>query len=147
MILFVILFITEVIKLTDSDILKKLRKELNIKQGEFAKRISTTQGHISDIENGRKKLSDRTKKIICLQDWNGKKISTSFINTGEGTIFIEPLNLDETATYVSSLLEDTDSPINILITEIMHTYANLDESSRATLNEFSLQLLDNIKKR
>ena len=51
---------------TESERLKQLRMALNIKQGEFAKKISTTQGHISDIENGRKNLSDRTIRLICL---------------------------------------------------------------------------------
>ena len=32
---------------TDGERLKILRKTLNIKQGDFAEKISTTQGHIS----------------------------------------------------------------------------------------------------
>ena len=55
--------------------LKKLRNALEIKQGDFAKKISTTQGHISDIENGRKNLSERTIKLICLESWNGQMVS------------------------------------------------------------------------
>ena len=59
---------------SEGDRLKELRKVLSIKQGDFADRISTTQGHISDIENGRKSLSERTIKLICLEKWNGKFI-------------------------------------------------------------------------
>ena len=40
--------------MTDAEKIRILRKELNMKQGEFSREISTTQGHISDIENGRK---------------------------------------------------------------------------------------------
>lgn len=64
--------------------LKQLRNALEIKQGDFAKKISTTQGHISDIENGRKKLSERTIKLICLENWNGKTINEEWLRSGVG---------------------------------------------------------------
>ena len=57
--------------------LKALRKALNIKQGDFARKISTTQGHISDIENGRKNLSERSIKLICFENWGGKTVTKS----------------------------------------------------------------------
>lgn len=69
---------------SESERLKQLRKVLNIKQGDFAKKISTTQGHISDIENGRKNLSDRTIKLICLESWDGRKVNEDWLRTGEG---------------------------------------------------------------
>lgn len=46
---------------------KKIRYSLNMKQGDFAKEIKTTQGHVSDIENKRKGVSDRVIEIICLK--------------------------------------------------------------------------------
>lgn len=54
--------------------LKKIRISLKMKQGDFAKEIKTTQGHVSDIENKRKGVSDRVIEIICLkygirEDW------------------------------------------------------------------------------
>lgn len=64
--------------------LKQLRNALEIKQGDFAKKISTTQGHISDIENGRKNLSERTIKLICLENWNGKTINEEWLRSGVG---------------------------------------------------------------
>lgn len=64
--------------------LKQLRNALEIKQGDFAKKISTTQGHISDIENGRKNLSERTIKLICLESWNGKAVNEEWLRSGVG---------------------------------------------------------------
>lgn len=46
---------------------KKVRVSLKMKQGDFAKEIKTTQGHVSDIENKRKNVSDRIIEIICLK--------------------------------------------------------------------------------
>jgi transcriptional regulator with XRE-family HTH domain len=48
-----------------NDRLKTLRHKLGIKQGEFAKKISLKQGTVSDIENGKKNLSERNIKLIC----------------------------------------------------------------------------------
>ena len=73
--------------MTEGERLKALRKELDIKQGDFSEKISTTQGHISDIENGRKALSERTIKLICLENWNGKTVNESWLRTGEGEMF------------------------------------------------------------
>lgn len=69
---------------SEGERLKLLRKHLDIKQGDFADKISTTQGHISDIENGRKNLSDRTIKLICLESWNGKMVNEEWLRYGTG---------------------------------------------------------------
>ena len=39
-----------------------------LKQADFAKEIKLTQGHVSDIENKRKGVSDRVIEIICDRD-------------------------------------------------------------------------------
>lgn len=69
--------------------LKELRNALEIKQDDFAKKISTTQGHISDIENGRKNLSKRTIKLICLESWNGQMVSEEWLKNGTGEMFVK----------------------------------------------------------
>ena len=89
--------------MSEGERLKTLRKTLNIKQGDFADKISTTQGHISDIENGRKTLSDRTMKLICLENWDGKMVNEAWLRTGEGEMFIQVSEEDDTAALVYSL--------------------------------------------
>ncbi len=44
-----------------------IRSDIGLKQGDFAKEIKLTQGHVSDIENKRKNVSDRVIEIICLK--------------------------------------------------------------------------------
>ncbi len=130
---------------TESERLKQLRMALNIKQGEFAKKISTTQGHISDIENGRKNLSDRTIRLICLEKWNGNSVNEEWLRTGKGDMFLPLPEEDETAAFVSELLFDNDNELYTLIKEIMRTYSQLDEKSKETLKQFSKMLLDNLE--
>ena len=94
--------------LSEGERLKALRKELHIKQGDFASRISTTQGHISDIENGRKNLSERTVKLICLETWNGKNINEEWLRSGEGDMFIELSKEEYIAGFIGKILKNKE---------------------------------------
>ncbi len=86
--------------------LKQLRNALGIKQGDFAKKISTTQGHISDIENGRKNLSDRTIKLICLESWDGKTVNEEWLKNGNGEMFIEVSSYEKTYNHFGYIMEN-----------------------------------------
>ena len=66
----------------------KIRINLNMKQCDFAKEIKTNQGHVSDIENKRKGVSDRIIEILRLKF----SINETWLRTGEGEMFSEPFN-------------------------------------------------------
>ena len=108
--------------------LKELRKVLGVKQGEFAKRISTTQGHISDIENGRKSLSERTAKLICLEF----NVNEDWLRTGEGEMFVEVLPEDELGAYLGKI-GTGDYPE---IERIIKAYFRLPEESQRAVDLF-----------
>lgn len=132
---------------TEGERLKQLRSELGIRQGDFAKKISTTQGHISDIENSRKNLSERTIKLICLENWNGKTVNEEWLRTGEGEMFVPAPEEDEIATYVEDLLSDNgDNELYNLIKSIMRTYNELSPKSQEVLRDASRKLVENLKK-
>lgn len=135
--------------MTENDIkicerFKRVRTSLNMKQGDFAKEIKTTQGHVSDIENKRKGVSDRVVEIICLK----YKINEVWFRTGEGKMFIQLPEEDEVAAYVSDLLEDgEENPLYLIIKEIMHTYNEVSPKSQEILCDFSKRLLDNLNQK
>lgn len=133
--------------MNDGERLKLLRKEIGMKQGEFAKEISTTQGHISDIENGRKNLSDRTAQLICLKSWNGKLVNEDWLVRGEGEMFLQLEETDELASIVSDLLEDPDNELFIIIQEVIHTYRELKPDSKELFKDICRSFIGNIKKR
>ena len=90
--------------MSDGERIKELRTALAIRQGDFSKKLSTTQGHISDIENGRKNLSDRTIKLICLEDWNGRTVNEHWLRTGEGEMFVKVSEDEQIAEFVCRTL-------------------------------------------
>lgn len=70
--------------------LKELRKALGLKQGDFAAALSISQGHLSDIENGRKEVSERVVSISALK-FNANE---DWLRTGSGNMF-NPMSEDE----------------------------------------------------
>lgn len=63
---------------------KEIRACLDMKQGDFAKEIRTTQGHVSDIENKRKGVSDRVVEILCLK----YSVNEEWLRSGKGEMFL-----------------------------------------------------------
>lgn len=115
--------------LSEGERIKALRKALNIKQGQFADIISTTQGHISDIENGRKSLSERTIKLICLENWDGKYVSESWLRTGKGEMFAHESTDDLSELIKKYDLSDADCVL-------LEKFIKLKPSSRKIITDF-----------
>lgn len=70
--------------------IKQLRKALNKKQGDFAAALAISQGHLSDVENGRKEVSDRIVSICSLKF----NVNEDWLRTGSGDMF-NPVSEDE----------------------------------------------------
>lgn len=128
--------------MTESERLKALRKALDIKQGDFAERISTTQGHISDIENGRKNLSDRTIKLICLQDWNGRKVNEEFLIGRSNEMFLDLSEEDEFMKAATELRISGDEGIMQAVIE----YWKMSPEQRELIKNFIINIGDAYKK-
>lgn len=128
--------------MTESERLKALRKALDIKQGDFAERISTTQGHISDIENGRKNLSDRTIKLICLQDWNGRKVNEEFLLGRSNEMFLDLSEEDEFMKAATELRISGDEGIMQAVIE----YWKMSPEQREIIKNFIINIGDAYKK-
>ena len=126
--------------ISESERLKQLRKVLDMKQGDFAEKISTTQGHISDIENGRKNLSDRTIKLICLEEWSGKKVNEDWLRTGSGEMFVKIDKENLLMAWAGSVLSETDDSFKKRFVKML---SELDESDWETLEKIAEKLHKN----
>ena len=84
--------------------LKQLRKEFNMKQGDFATALSISQGHLSDIENNRKEVSDRVISICSLKF----NVNEDWLRTGNGEMFNKMSEDEELDLYVGRISGGTD---------------------------------------
>lgn len=120
--------------------LKEIRNALGIKQGDFARKISTTQGHISDIENGRKELSDRTIKLICLEF----NVNENWIRTGQGDMFIQMDRDDELAAWAGSMLNPNND--NEFMKKFVHMLSKLNQDDWKVLEKMAISMAEENEK-
>lgn len=118
--------------MTDSEMkicerFKEIRSYLKMKQGDFAKEIKTTQGHVSDIENKRKGVSDRVIEIICLK----YGVNENWFRTGEGDMYLGDSRDDRYFRNVGKLQRADNETI-------MRWVNAIAETSPETLKEIEL---------
>jgi transcriptional regulator with XRE-family HTH domain len=128
-----------------NDRFKMLRKLCNKSQEEFGRVIGITKSGISDIEGGRRKVTEQ--HIIMLRNWSEFNVNENWLRTGSGDMFNELPEEDEMARYVEELLYDTgsDSVYN-LIKSVMRTYNKLDGKSQEVIRNSIDMLIEDIKK-
>lgn len=110
------------------DRIKKLRKELDFTQQEFANRLGITRNTVATYETGKSNPSDAAVILIC-REFN---VSENWLRYGTGEMFKKEttLSLDDYAT--AHHLTDIE-------VKIMRLYMELDETTRK-------KLLDMLKK-
>ena len=127
---------------------RQLRETLNKTLTEWADIIGLSRSGIADIEAGRRNVTEKHIKLLCVEPIQGKYINEEWLRSGNGEPFKELLEEDEVAAYVSDLLEDEDgNPLYSIIKEIMHTYSELTPKSQEVIRDFSAQLLKNLKEK
>lgn len=67
------------------DRIKKIRKELDLTQQEFADRLKVGRNNIAGYETGKRSPSDAVISLIC-REFN---VNEEWLRTGQGEIFIE----------------------------------------------------------
>lgn len=111
--------------------LKEVRTSLKMKQGDFAKEIKTTQGHVSDIENKRKGVSDRVIEIICLK----YGVREDWFRFGEGEMY-ESTDTDD-YSEISTLIGEKDPKAKQAIID----YWKLSDSDKELFWKFAERFL------
>ena len=67
------------------DRIKKLRKELDLTQQEFADRLGTARNNIAGYETGKRSPSDAVISLICTKF----NVNESWLRDGTGEMFVE----------------------------------------------------------
>lgn len=71
--------------MTQGERVKELRKTLSLTLEKFGQRIGVGKSTISDLENGRRSLSEHMTKSICREF----SVDYMWLTTGEGEMFID----------------------------------------------------------
>lgn len=117
---------------------RNLRKACNKNQEEWGNILGITRPGVSDIESGRRNVTDKHVKLLCVKPINGKYINETWLQTGEGEMFKERSPSDEIGYYVEDLLE-YEGHGNFFydtIIEMMKKYHDLDDKSQIVIQEY-----------
>lgn len=110
--------------------LKLLRKHLHLSGEKFGKKIGLGKVAISDMENGRYKLTEQTILSIC-REYN---VNEAWLRTGKGEMFIKK----------DDSLEDLFSDASDLEKSIIAAYLSIDADLR---DQVIVQFLNSIGKK
>ncbi len=72
-------------RMTENDRIRILRKELNLTLTQFSKKLGITHAALSNIENGKRNVTEQMRKSIC-REFN---VDPIWLTTGEGDKYID----------------------------------------------------------
>ncbi len=85
---------------------KELRIECKKSQEEWGKILGLTKSGISDIERGRRNVTEQ--HLIMLKNWTEKPISIDWLKTGNGEKFIRLSQNEKIADFMTDLLKEEE---------------------------------------
>lgn len=115
------------------DRIKKIRKELDLTQQEFADRIGVKRGGIANYEIGRNEPTDSVISLIC-REFN---INEDWLRTGEGEMFIKQTRDEQIASFVGSIQSSEDDSFKKRFISMLSA---LDESDWEVLEKMVITL-------
>ena len=109
--------------------IKELRKELSLTLEQFGKRIGVTKVAISNIEKGKRNVTEQMFKSVC-REFN---VNEEWLRNGSGDMFIEKntVNIDE--FIINNNITKTEI-------ELVKSYLSLSLEQRQSLIQ-SLKLI------
>lgn len=115
------------------DRIKKLRKELDLTQQEFADRIGIKRNSYANYETGRNTPIDAIILSIC-REFN---VNEEWLRDGTGEMFVEMDVEDQLMDWVGSVLGGHDSKFK---KDYLTMLSQLDESEWGTLEKMESML-------
>lgn len=127
--------------MTVNDRVKEIRKTEVLTMENFGEKLGVGRTAISNIENGKRNVTDQMIKSICREFGYREE----WLRDG-----IEPkqppkLEEDELAEYIEDLLS-TDNSTYTLVKSILKTYNKLDDKSKQVINRTIDKLIAEMKK-
>lgn len=112
----------------EGDRVRNLRKSLGLTLEEFGSKIGMKKNSISQIENNKNSLTDKTLISICREF----DVSENWLRTGDGEMFV-PMSTDEKYKKAAEAIADGDSDLDRIVQRTLIYYYEMDTKSKAAL--------------
>ena len=121
------------------DRLKKLRRELDMTQQEFAEKIGVKRNTVAQYEMGRNEPIDSVFALIC-REFN---VSEEWLRNGTGDMFVELSRDEQLMEWAGGILAGDNSDFKYRFVRML---SNLSEKDWEVLQKISVELADENKK-
>ena len=126
--------------MTENERVKAIRKAKNLTLEKFGEAIGMGKSSISDIENGRRPLTNQTRLSIC----RVFGVEESWLRTGEGEMFVLLTRSQEITEFVGRILKGDDDNFKRRFVSVL---AQLDETEWELIEKMAVKLAsEEIKK-
>jgi Predicted transcriptional regulator len=113
--------------------IRRLRRELDLTQQEFADRIGIKRNTLSTYESGRNEPIDAVISLIC-REFN---VNEEWLRTGEGDMFVQQSIDDKIASFIGGIQMTEDNSFKRRLISVL---ANLKEEQWEMLAEIAENL-------
>lgn len=93
---------------------------------EFGRILGITKSGISDIENGRRSVTDQHIKMLTIQPLKGKYLNETWLRTGEGEMFRKRTDNEILTEFAADLVFEADDSFK---KAIVTTFAKMDDDT------------------
>ena len=125
------------------DRIKKIRKEKKMTQEDFLKKLGLARNSIANYEIGRREPTNAIIVSICREF----DVNEEWLRTGEGEMFIQIPEEDETAALVYDLLGPDKESFYDIVLETIKAYKKLSPNSQKVINELMDNVIASIKEK
>lgn len=122
--------------------LRQLRKTVKKSQEEFGKIIGISKSGISDIENGRRNVTEQ--HIIMLRNCQEFNVNETWLRTGQGKMFLELDREDEITKWLGSLVKPDEN--NEFMKKFIHMLSKLNVEDWKVLEKMAVLMAEENKK-
>lgn len=102
---------------------RELRKALGLTQGKFGEILGITTSGVSDIEAGRRNVTEQ--HLIMLSNYKDKLINIEWLRTGKGEMFKKMNRQQELAQLTATLFKEEEDSFK---SRLIMALAQLSES-------------------
>lgn len=118
--------------------IKKIRKDADVTQVEFAQVLGLSRSMISQVEAGMQIFSDRSIRDIC-RIYN---VNEEWLRTGIGEPYVPRTRNEEIADFLNSIMEDEPDSIRRIFIE---TFSKLPYEAWVVLDQLAEEYVKNKK--
>ena len=111
---------------------KELRNKCNKSQEEWGKILGITKSGVSDIERGRRNVTEQ--HLIMLENWSERAINIEWIRTGIGNMFKELNRQQEIAKLSADLFKTEEDSFK---SRLIMALAELDDNEWRMLEKLA----------